>query len=196
MGEREKMNDEPPISLNFLKHPAVWAVTIARLLIALYIFINPFWGTLWSMVADWVDSQVLIHGIGITRPQYHLWDKNVDWFAYVVEFSVATSYGLYFPFFLLLFWRFLGQFMFMQTQSRVMFVFFPNYFEVAFLWLVIFYPQQAMPVSITGNAGIWLLVLIVAKEINEIGLHFLLPMHPEWETGNRAKRFYRWLFRQ
>lgn len=190
------MNEEAPVSLAFLKLPMVWVITIARLLIALSIFINPFWGVIWSMVADWVDSQVLIHGVGITRLQYQLWDKNVDWFAYVVEFSVATSYGLYLPFFLLLFWRFLGQFMFMRTHNRGMFIFFPNYFEVAFLWLVIFYPQRTMHVSITGDAGIWLIGLIVAKEINEIGLHILLPKHPEWGTGNRAKRFYRWLFRQ
>lgn len=190
------MEDEKPIQLTFLKHPVVWIVTIARLLIALYIFVNPLWGVIWSMVADWVDSQILLHGVGITRPQYHLWDKNVDWFAYVVELSVAASYGLYLPFFLLLFWRFIGQFMFMRTQKRWMFVFFPNYFEVAFLWLVIFYPQQTMHISITGNAGMWLLLLIVAKEINEIGLHFLLPKHPEWETGNRFKRFYHWIFQR
>lgn len=189
------MEDEEPIQLTFLKHPIVWMVTIARLLIALYIFINPLWGVIWSMVADWVDSQVLIHGIGVTRPQYQLWDKNVDWFAYVVELSVAASYGLYLPFFLLLFWRFLGQFMFLKTHKRWMFVFFPNFFEIAFLWLILFYPQQTMQVRITGNAGMWLFLLIVAKEINEIGLHFLLPKHPEWETGNRAKRFYHWLFR-
>lgn len=179
------MEDEKPIQLTFLKHPVVWIVTIARLLIALYIFINPLWGVVWSMVADWVDFQILIHGVGITRSQYQLWDKNVDWFAYVVEFSVATSYGLYLPFFFLLFWRFLGQFMFMRTHKRWMFVFFPNYFEVAFFWLVTLYPQW-----------IWLVVLILAKQIHEIGLHVLLPKHPEWQTGNRVKRFYRWLFRQ
>lgn len=191
------MKQDEKISLTFLKHPVVWIVTIARLLIALYIFINPLWGVIWSMIADWVDNLILVYFRGITRPQYQLWDKNVDWFAYVVELSVAASYGLYLPFFLLLFWRFLGQFMFMRTHKRWMFVFFPNYFEIAFLWLVIFYPQQTMHISITGNAGIWLLILIVAKEINEIGLHFILPNHPEWETGNRVKRFYHhWIFQR
>ena len=186
MGERETVNQEdPPIFLSFLKHPVVWVVTLVRLLIALSIFIYPLWGLLASMIADWVDSQVLLHGVGISRRQYHLWDKNVDWFAYVVEFSVAASYGLYFPFFLLLFWRFLGQFMFMKTHKRWMFVIFANYFEVAFLWLVAFYPQW-----------IWFIVLIILKEVNELVLHFFLPNHPEWDRGNQTKRFYRWLFRQ
>ena len=190
------MKQDEIISLDFLKHPVVWVVTIARLLIALSIFIYPLWGVILSMIADWMDSQVLIHGIGITRPQYQLWDKNVDWFAYVVELSVAASYGLYLSFFLLLFWRFIGQFMFMRTHKRWMFVFFPNYFEVAFLWLVAFYPLQTTHVSVTGYAGIWLVLLITSKQIHEIGLHFLLPKHPERENGDLAKRFYHWLFRQ
>ncbi len=158
------MKQDEEISLTFLKHPVVWAVTIARLLIALYIFINPLWGVIWSMVADWVDSQVLIHGISITRPQYHLWDKNVDWFVYVVELSVAASYGLYLPFFLLLFWRFIGQFMFLKTHKRFLFVFFPNFFEVTFLWLVLFYPARPY---------VWLIAFLVAKQLHEIALHLL-----------------------
>lgn len=171
------MNEEDlPVSLTFLKHPVVWIVTLLRLLIALSIFIYPLWGLLASMIADWVDSQILIHGVGVTRSQYQLWDKNVDWFAYVVEFSVATSYGLYLPFFLLLFWRFVGQFMYMKTHKRFMFVIFANYFEVAFLWLVALYPQWTL-----------LVLLIVAKEINEIGLHYLFPNHPEWNTQKSAK---------
>ncbi len=152
------------ISLHFLKHPIVWIVTTARLLIALYIFIDPLWGLIVSMIADWVDSQILLHGIGITRPQYQLWDKNVDWFAYVVELNVATSYGLYLPFFLLLFWRFVGQFMFLTTRKRWVFVVFPNYFEIAFLWLVLFFPARPMG---------WLIAMLAVKQVHEIGLHWL-----------------------
>lgn len=154
--------------------PVVWAVTIARLLIALYIFVNPLWGVILSMIADWVDSQILIHGIGITRAQYQLWDKNVDWFAYVVELSVAASYGVYLPFFLLLFWRFIGQFMFVRTHKRWVFVLFPNFFEVVFLWFILFYPNR--PIG-------WLIAIVIGKQLHEISLHFLLPRHPEWETG-------------
>lgn len=156
------MKRDEIISLQFLKHPVVWVVTIARLLIALYIFINPLWGVIWSMVADWVDSQILIHGIGIRRAEYQLWDKNVDWFAYVVELSVATTYGLYLPFFLLLFWRFLGQFMFLKTHKRWTFILFPNYFEAAFVWLVTLYPDWT-----------WLVVFLVVKQLHEISLHWL-----------------------
>lgn len=142
----------------------VWAVTVARLLIALSIFINPLWGVILSMIADWVDSQILLHGVGITREQYQLWDKNVDWFAYAVELSVAASWGLYLPFFLLLFWRFVGQFMFLKTRKRWMFILFPNYFEVAFFWLVLFYPERPMG---------WLIAILLLKQIHEIALHLL-----------------------
>lgn len=160
--------------------PVVWAVTIARLLIALYIFVNPLWGVILSMIADWVDSQILIHGIGITRAQYQLWDKNVDWFAYVVELTVAASYGVYLPFFLLLFWRFIGQFMFLRTHKRWMFVLFPNFFEVIFLWFILFYPDRPLG---------WLIAIVIGKQLHEIGLHVLLPKHPEWESSH-------WLFRR
>ena len=192
------MNEESPISLNFLKHPMVWVVTIARLLIALYIFINPFWGVLWSMVADWVDSQVLLHGVGITRPQYQLWDKNVDWFAYVVELSVASSFGLYLPFFLLLFWRFLGQFMFVRTHKRWMFVFFPNFFEMIFLWLVIFYPHGGLVSWPTGHTLTWLIVFIVGKQIHELLLHFIAPKYHFTDVTFQAhiNRFFQLIFKR
>lgn len=180
------MKQDEEISLTFLKHPVVWAVTIARLLIALYIFINPLWGVIWSIVADIADSLVLLHGIGITRPQYHLWDKNVDWFAYVVELSVAASYGLYLPFFLLLFWRFLGQFMFMHTHKKWMFVLFPNYFEMVFLWLVIFYPNGGLVSWPTGPILTWLIVFIIGKQIHEFLLHLFTP----------NKRFFQLLFKR
>lgn len=158
------MKQDETVSLEFLKHPVVWAMTIARLLIALYIFVHPLWGVITSMIADWVDSQILLHVVGITRPQYQLWDKNVDWFAYVVELSVAANYGLYLPFFLLLFWRFTGQFMFLKTHKRFLFVFFPNFFEVAFLWLVLFYPARPY---------VWLIAFLIAKQLHEIALHLL-----------------------
>lgn len=171
---------EGEISLTFLRNPVVWAVTIARLLIALYIFINPLWGVLISMVADWVDHLILVYMYRIVRrPEYQLWDKNVDWFTYVVELIVATSFGLYLPFFLLLFWRFLGQFMFMRIHNRRVFVFFPNFFEMAFLWLVIFYPHGGLTTWPTGQALLWLIVILAFKQLHELYVHFVLSQHPQ-----------------
>lgn len=167
------MEREEPISLTFLKDPLVWAVTLVRAVEALYIFVNPFWGTLWSMVLDILDAQVLLHLAGITRKQYQLWDKNVDWFVYVVELSVGASYGVYLPLFLLLFWRFLGQFMFLRTHNKTVFVFFPNFFEVAFLWLVMFHPVRATIQLTQSQPWGWLIVLLIAKQIHEFILHYM-----------------------
>ncbi|MBI3342903.1 hypothetical protein HY032_01990 [Candidatus Gottesmanbacteria bacterium] len=171
------MRQDDDISLTFLKHPAVWSVTIARLLIALFIFANPLWGLILSVIADWIDKHILMFTTGITLSQYQLWDKNVDWFAYVVELSVATTYGLYLPFFLLLFWRFIGQFMFLRTHKRWIFILFPNYFEVAFLWLVVFHQRKFTIDISTDPASFWLVVLLVAKQIHEIYLHYILPTY-------------------
>lgn len=167
------MEKEEPVSLTFLRDPIVWIVTIIRAVEALYIFIDPFWGTLWSMVLDILDAQVLLHIAGITRKQYQLWDKNVDWFVYVIELSVGASYGLYLPLFLLLFWRFLGQFMFLRTHNKTMFVFFPNFFEAAFLWLVMFHPVRTTIQLTQSQPWGWLVALLVGKQIHEFVLHFL-----------------------
>lgn len=68
-------NQNESVSLSFLKDPIVWIVTLVRATEALYIFIDPFWGTLWSMVLDILDFQVLLHIAGISRIQYQFWDK-------------------------------------------------------------------------------------------------------------------------
>ncbi|MBI4066156.1 hypothetical protein HY411_00410 [Candidatus Gottesmanbacteria bacterium] len=144
------------------------------------------------MIADWVDNLILVYGLHIvSRPQYQLWDKNVDWFAYVVELSVAASYGLYLPFFLLLFWRFVGQFMFMRIHKRRVFIFFPNFFEMAFLWLVIFYPHGGLTSWPSGKTLLWLIAILLFKQLHEIYLHVVLSQHPQW-----GERFFRWLFRK
>lgn len=167
------MQEDDLPSLDFLKHPVVWAVTLIRFLAALYILINPLWGLIWSFVFDILDAQVLIHYLGIKRSEYHLWDKNVDWFAYITEFLVAIQYGLYLPFFLLLFWRFAGQFMFMRTEKTIYFILFPNFFEIAFLWLVLFHPAVT-PFDFTElHPWSWLVALLVGKVIHEVLLHFL-----------------------
>ena len=165
---------EQPL-LDFLQQPVVWAVTGVRFLAALYILINPLWGLIWSVIFDILDAQVLIHFLGITRGEYHVWDKNVDWFAYITEFLLAIQYGLYLPFFLLLFWRFAGQFMFMRTERTIYFALFPNFFEMAFLWLVVFHPIISPFDFHVFHPWGWLIVFLIVKEFHEIGLHYIWP---------------------
>lgn len=176
-------------TLAFLRYPVVWAVTGIRFLAALYILVNPLWGFIWSAIFDILDAQVLIHFLGIKRSEYHLWDKNVDWLAYITEFLVAIQYGLYLPFFLLLFWRFAGQFMYMRTEKTVYFALFPNFFEVAFLWLVVFHPTINLFDFTTPHPWEWLIVFCGIKILQELSLHYIWPKYNLPHLEDTVKRY-------
>ncbi len=186
------MAQEETPSLEFLKHPLVWITTLARLGAAIYILVDPFWGLLWSVLLDILDARVLMDLVGVSRAQYHLWDKNVDWFAYGAELTVAASYGVYLPLFLLLFWRFIGHFMYLRTHKKVYFIFFPNFFEMAFMWLVVFHPVTGSIRPWAQEPWGWLVALVVVKEMHEILLHYYWDSHVvawiERVTGKRLAR--------
>lgn len=171
-------NQNTPIpgeDLSFLYNPVVIGVTVVRLAAAVAILFHPLYGLIASLVFDILDAQVLFHVSHITRHEYHLWDKNVDWMAYVTELTVVSSYGYFLPFFLLLFWRFLGQFMFMRFRQTWMFLIFPNFFEAIFSWFILAYIYK----DIFGKfyPGVWILLyfFIITKLIQEIILHILWP---------------------
>jgi hypothetical protein len=161
--------------LSFLRNPIVIIFTVIRFLSAAYILYSPYPGLIISIVLDIVDAQFLIHIGRISRRQYHVWDKNVDWLCYVTELWVGSLYGLFLPFFLLLFYRFLGQFMFMRSKKTVFFVFFPNFFEFAFLWLVLTHPRIQQVTSLTLREWWVLGMLLGAKLVHEFLLHYVWP---------------------
>lgn len=175
--------------LEVLMHPVVMLVTLFRLLAALYILIEPFWGLLWTYVLDVVDARVLLHGIGLSRRQYHDWDKNVDWFAYIAELWVGAQYGVFLPLFMLLFYRFLGQFMFLRYKKTWMFIIFPNFFEVAYMWLVLFHPDRTALTLGSNEPWFWLYVFFLGKMVQEVWLHYVwtVIMLPGMAKATRDK---------
>ena len=67
-------------------------------------------------------------------------------------------------------YRFVGFVGFMRTNKRVYFIFFPNLFDMAFLWMLLFSP---------ATPWVWLALLFFAKEVHEFILHYWWPhAHP------------------
>ena len=147
-------------------HPLTIATLLIRVSLALYILVHPLWGFLWSMVFDYLDSQILIHVVRMNRMTYQRWDKCVDWCAYATQLVVAARYGFFVPFLFLFLYRFVGFVGFMRTNKRVYFIFFPNLFDMAFLWMLLFSP---------ATPWVWLALLFFAKEVHEFILHYWWP---------------------
>lgn len=160
-------------NLDFLGHPAVFTVSVIRISSALLIFLYPFWGFVLTCILDILDAQVLIRLVGISREKYHLWDKNMDWLTYVVMLTYGSNHGFFLPLFLLLFFRFAGQFMFLRTGSVRYFILFPNFFEAVFLWFILFYPASGPILLQQGYKWPALALFVSAKYVQEISLHLV-----------------------
>lgn len=173
MESAETLPEPAGEDLSFLKRPIVIAVTAARFFSAVYILYAPYAGLLISMLFDILDAQVLIHIAHLKRSQYHLWDKNVDWLCYVTELWVASLYGLFLPFFLLLFYRFIGQYMYLKFRNTLFFVLYPNFYEFAFLWLVLTHPEIRPVTSLTYSQWLLLGAFLLVKLIHEFMLHYV-----------------------
>lgn len=72
-----------------------------------------------------------------------------------------------------------------------MFVFFPNFFEVAFLWLVIFHPVRTTILLTDPQPWGWLVALLIVKQIHEFILHYVAEKY-NWYVATEA--FYNKIF--
>jgi hypothetical protein len=177
MAACQPVKDELVSDFSYLRHPAVIGISIVRVVGALLILLDPFAGFLLTCFLDYIDAQILIRFCGINRNKYHLWDKNIDWFTYVVMLTYGSNFGFFLPLFLLLFLRFFGQFMFLKKQSVRYFIFFPNLFEAVFFWFVLFHPLNGsyqLPGEYKWSA---LVFLTAGKLLQEILLHHVWPSY-------------------
>lgn len=153
------------------RFPLVWIITIARITAALYIFIDPLWGLVASIVFDILDGQVLLYKVHISMKEYEAYDKPLDWVTHIVELWVGARYGFFLPLFLLLFYRFMGQFMYMRTGKRYFFVVFPNFFEFSFLWLIVTSPAGTLFDWHAPHPWEYLFLLLIFKQGQEFFMH-------------------------
>jgi len=166
-----------PKTRTSLNHPLVWAVTLARLLAACYILVNPFWGTVLSVIFDYLDGRFLLGLLEIKWLKYQLWDKVLDWLTYLAELAVTVRYGVFWPMLLLLAYRTVGQILLFKYQRTIFFVIFGNYFEMAFFWLLLFHPQIELIDLRAPQPWNILALFFLFKLFNELYLHYWWPLY-------------------
>ncbi len=166
-------------------------VTLLRLIIPLFIFKWPLWGTLASAIMDLNDWK-LINFIG---PQdyvfYQNWDKALD--LYYLTFAVIMTYkwrdkvaqklavGLFF-------YRLTGDILFWTTQNRIFLFIFPNFFESFFLFYLLFV-FICKKTQLFVSKKVWFLIFIfvgIPKLINEYFLH-VIQVQP-WQVYNLGEK--------
>lgn len=151
----------------WLKHLLVWFVIITRTLSALYILVDPFWGFFLTLFFDFVDGYTLKQIVRMSRKEYHQWDKILDWFGYVAMFIVGVQYGIALILAVFLVIRLVGQLMYHKTGNSIYFIFFPNFYEIIFFWLMF----------MDGWGTTWLVFLLVLRMLEEVWLHYFVPWY-------------------
>ena len=159
----------------------ILAVCAIRILGALYILVNPFWGLIISLFLDYLDSIVLMDYAGFSFREYQKVDKRIDWTTYPFMLIAATRVGYYDIFLGLLLFRLVGQIMFEILKNERVLLVFPNVFEVAFFAFVAL-RSVGIFIPITNNPA-WIEVIALTV-IRELWLHWVWPTH----IGQRAYR--------
>ncbi len=163
-----------PLS-KLLGFSGVWLVIFLRLSAAVYILLDPLWGAVAAITFDWLDAYILIHRLDFNRHEYHLVDKNLDWIAQTAMLISGINHGWGQALLALFLFRLIGQWFFLKTGKVIYFVFFPNFFEAAFLWLVAARTIPAVA-RLSFLQLMWGLgMALVLKQLHEIYLHFIWP---------------------
>jgi hypothetical protein len=165
-------------------------VTLLRLVIPLFIFKWPLWGTLAAGIMD-VQDWSLIH---ITNASdyvfYQNWDKAMD--LYYLTFALITTYRWKDKIaqkvaWILFAWRLIGLVIFWHTENPTFLFIFPNVFESFFIFYLLFvfiFKRTKLFIS-WKIAAILVIVLGIPKLANEYFLHVLQKQI--WEVWNFGK---------
>ena len=151
------------------------AVCAIRILGALYILVNPFWGLIISLFLDYLDSIVLMDYAGFSFREYQKVDKRIDWTTYPFMLIAATRVGYYDIFLGLLLFRLVGQIMFEILKNERVLLVFPNVFEnFVIVCLLLFGMSKKKTLDIKPVQKVLMLsILIIPKVTQEYFQHFL-----------------------
>ncbi len=161
-----------------VRHPLFWLILFARFGAAGYILIDPLWGFVATLVFDYADALTWMHTLGMSRKMYYLIDKPVDWVSYIAMYAIILRLGD--PRIIgiasaLLLYRFVGQMINWITHEGSHFIWFPNFFEVFFGWVLISL-QFGFVLWSPGYFGLLLLFFCI-KELQEVGLYHVWPAY-------------------
>lgn len=154
----------------------IFTVIFLRIAAAILIIFNPFLGFILTLVFDFIDAYFLKHLFKMPWSEYHRLDKYVDWFTYICMFYVGVGVGYFWSLGFWLLVRFCGQVAYMYTKRTEYFILFPNFFEVAFLWLVVLKERPYFSNNTTPETT-WLLFLFLIKVIQELWIHLFWPKY-------------------
>ncbi len=158
----------------FVKNTVVKTVFFVRIFVPMYIIIDPLTGFVLTCLADYFDAFFIKHQQGYTWHEYHTIDKALDWVSYIIMFVSGAIYGVAEK---LLFWmvfRLIGQIIVSSSKKTWFFILFPNVYEFIFFWYVIVGGQLGFEISAVPT-WIWMSVIILLKEIQEIWIHYYWP---------------------
>jgi hypothetical protein len=176
------------------RHPTAWYVSpwviffsVLRTATAFYILINPVWGFVWSLVFDFLDARVMLPYVHVNKLSYDMWDKIFDSVTFVAELIVAltTPYALLMT--ALFTYRMLGHAVFWSTKKPRVLVWFPNFFETVFFWLLIPRSWYAPFDPFT-----LLFFLCGVKVVHEVVLHWIWPTYIGRPWQKQLKRMFAW----
>lgn len=153
-----------------------WVNAIIRIAaISLLFLINPIIAILISMLLDALDGPAYEYLAKLEKSRYQRDDKILDYLYYVGLLVFIIYHHLpALPWLIFLFvYRSIGQFIFFWKKKRVIFVYFPNFFEsfvLGFLLLEEIEKRQLFP-QIDLTIPLFL-IIIVLKIWHEIFLHW------------------------
>jgi hypothetical protein len=153
-------------------HPVVWLVFLGRAFQSLTIPFFPFWGYAWAVFFDALDCHILRAFTLMDSEEYHQWDKVMDLCQEIMVVVTAYLYSDWgWVFGALFLQRFLTTLFFLRQKNDRVFLYSPNFLEVAYLFLLVqihFDWVKSMPFVIL--AGL-ILILILLKFFHEYILH-------------------------
>ena len=146
---------------------------VLRLIFGPTIFLMPRVTALIEFIIDWVDGE-LYKRAGYAQPQYSLYDKILDYYWYIwILIYILVNNIPFRSFFILLFaYRSFGQILYLITKKEIMFLLFPNIFEIFFLYyLVVTIPGKTTPLLLAPAIWIALASITVIVLFREYILH-------------------------
>lgn len=158
------MHSNKPL-IYYLRFPGVAIVFVLRILGAISIIINPFWGFWLSLFFDSTDSLGCIAWAKMKRIDYHRVDKVLDIAVSFFMVMVGIKIGLFVPFLILFLFRLTGGLLFEKTRKTIYLILFPN-----FIWSVYFFE-----IILKTSFYNYIPIIVASQVFIELWLHLVVP---------------------
>ncbi len=158
---------------NYWKTIGIPAVVALRLILPFFLWRNVFVASLLIVFADWLDGDIFRRAFSSMRNNtYQIIDKSLDLYGYCFALVFTVGSPIFTIFLLLFLWRLAGYLIFLFKRERKILVFFPNVFELFFLFYILTLAFPSLEVLLEGDHLLAsLLLLTIVKVVWEYLLH-------------------------